>query len=181
MLHRKDILWGVSRQAAIEPGCYLFRHPENILQLLCRGWQRSASNISWFGASRVMAEASFSASSLQPWEEMRLAQADGTRVSETWAKCSLLHETVPSTRHCRVSVVPTVSSAKGYPVWDSWGSLNSAPGSYCHPDGKLIKAILKIAEQKSIIHITSITVDSFFFLSNIPRYSVGLSSWSFPL
>lgn len=168
MLHRKDVLWGVSRQAAIEPGCYLFRHPENILQLLCGGWQRSASNISWFGASRVVAEASSSASSLQPWEETRLAQADGTRVSETWAKCSLLQETVPSTRHCRVSALPTVSSAKGYPVWDSWGSLNSGLGSHFHPDGKLIKAILKIAEQKSIIHITSITVDSFFSFQKSP-------------
>lgn len=54
MLHRKDVLRVVSRQATAEPGCYLVRNPGKSLQLLCGGGR----GVQVFGGRRVTAEAS---------------------------------------------------------------------------------------------------------------------------
>lgn len=62
MLHRKDVLGAVSRQATVEPGCYLVRNPEKTLQLLCGGGR----GVQEFGARQVTAEASPTALSLCP-------------------------------------------------------------------------------------------------------------------
>lgn len=130
MLHRKDVLGVVSRQAVVEPGCYyLVRNPEKTLQVLCGGGRGGQV----FGASRVAAEASPCASSLCPgrrqgWHKVTAeehqedivpfnsltAPTAGTVGSQ---ESPLLH--VPKNPQCSIPE-------------DPW-----APGSYWQHDGKL--------------------------------------------
>lgn len=105
MLHKKDVLGVISRQATAEPGCYLVRNPEKNPSAAVWRWQRSARIWRHEGDSWGLSLCPIPV----PYEEPRLAQGDCRRTPGTRALCSLIHRQLPQlaqrdpgNRHCLI-------------------------------------------------------------------------------